>query len=87
MYVIIVYDVAEKRVTKVNKFLKAYLTWRQNSVFEGEISKSQLEEVKIGLKEIINEEEDSILIYILPNNKILQVQKIGTDKSEISFII
>ncbi|MEZ2737847.1 CRISPR-associated endonuclease Cas2, partial [Aneurinibacillus aneurinilyticus] len=42
MYVIITYDVSEKRVGKVCRKLKEYLTWTQNSVFEGEVSKTQL---------------------------------------------
>jgi len=37
-YVIITYDVNEKRVNKVCKKLREYLTWSQNSVFEGDIT-------------------------------------------------
>ncbi|MEM3862427.1 MAG: CRISPR-associated endonuclease Cas2, partial [Thermoplasmatales archaeon] len=32
MYVILVYDVDETRVSSVNKLLKKYLLWVQNSV-------------------------------------------------------
>ncbi|MGC9058775.1 MAG: CRISPR-associated endonuclease Cas2, partial [Candidatus Nanoarchaeia archaeon] len=60
MYVIVVYDVNVSRVTKVCQFLRQYLNWVQNSVFEGELSESQLEEVKVGLKEILDLEQDSI---------------------------
>ena len=35
MYVIVVYDVEEKRVAKVLKYLRSYLNCVQNSVFEG----------------------------------------------------
>ena len=45
MYIIIVYDVNVDRVNKVNKFLKAYLHWQQNSVFEGKVTKSQYNEI------------------------------------------
>lgn len=38
MYVLIAYDVDAKRVAKVHKVLKKYLTWTQNSLFEGEIT-------------------------------------------------
>ena len=34
MFVILVYDVGEKRVAKVLKICRKYLTWVQNSVLE-----------------------------------------------------
>ena len=37
MFVILVYDIKEQRVTKVLKKCREYLSWVQNSVFEGEI--------------------------------------------------
>jgi CRISPR-associated endonuclease Cas2 len=40
MYVLIVYDVEVKKVTKVHKFLKLHLHWVQNSVFEGELTEA-----------------------------------------------
>ena len=39
MYVIVVYDIGEKRVAKMLKLCRQYLNWIQNSVFEGEITK------------------------------------------------
>jgi CRISPR-associated protein Cas2 len=87
MYVIIVYDVNVDRVNHVKKFLRRYLTWIQNSVFEGELSPSDLEEVKMGLKDIINKDEDMIVIYCLPTDKSLKREIIGMDKSSFSEII
>jgi len=63
MNVILVYDIKEERVQKVLKTCRKYLHWVQNSVFEGEISPAKLEKLKIELKEIINEDEDSVIIY------------------------
>lgn len=63
MRVILVYDINEKRVSKVLKVCRKYLYWVQNSVFEGEITEAKLEKLKSELKEIINENEDSIIIY------------------------
>ena len=37
MYVIIVYDVGEKRVGKMLKLCRQYLCWIQNSVLEGSL--------------------------------------------------
>jgi len=87
MYVIIVYDVGVERVNKVCQFLRQYLNWVQNSVFEGEITESELLKIEIELKRIINPEKDSVTIYILPFEKILKRKYIGTKKSEISSII
>ncbi|MDX1905292.1 MAG: CRISPR-associated endonuclease Cas2, partial [Thermonemataceae bacterium] len=42
MYVILIYDCGEKRVTKMLKLCRQYLHWIQNSVFEGEISEVKL---------------------------------------------
>jgi len=87
MYVIVVYDVNVQRVAKVCQFLRMFLHWVQNSVFEGELTESELMRVEIGLKEIINEKEDSITIYILPHDKILKRKFIGIRKSEPTSIL
>ncbi|RLI82318.1 MAG: CRISPR-associated endonuclease Cas2, partial [Archaeoglobales archaeon] len=63
MYVIITYDVNVKRVNRVKKFLRMHMNWVQNSVFEGELTESELLRIKSELKKIINEDEDSIFLY------------------------
>lgn len=80
MYVLIVYDVAVERVTKIHKLLKRFLNWRQNSVFEGELTESQIENVKNALRDIIDSETDSILLYIARNEKWLKREEIGNQK-------
>ena len=55
MYVIIVYDVGEKRVGKMLKLCRQYLCWIQNSVLEGELSEAKLRELRIKMKAIIDE--------------------------------
>ncbi len=87
MYVIIAYDVNVERVNKVKKFLRRYLNWVQNSLFEGELSEADLEEVKMGLGRIIDEETDMIVIYKLRSEKAMRREIIGTDKSGIEEII
>lgn len=87
MYVIIAYDVNVERVNKVKKFLRRYLNWVQNSLFEGELSEADLEEIKLGLNKIINEEEDMIVIYKLRTEKVMNREIIGVDKSQIDEII
>lgn len=80
MFVIITYDVDEKRVGKVCKKLREYLHWTQNSVFEGEIQKGKLAKC---LSEIsrITAGNDSIYLYRVENPNHLQKQVIGKDRS------
>lgn len=87
MYVILVYDVSQKRVSKICQFLRQYLNWVQNSVFEGELSESELKKIEIKIKNIINKNEDSIIIYKLKTKEILEKEHIGIEKTEISSII
>ncbi len=63
MFVILVYDIEEKRVQKVHKICKKYLTWIQNSVFEGEITEADLKMLKNELMKVIDRDYDSIIIY------------------------
>ena len=86
MYLVIVYDIKVERVNKVHKFLKRYLHWQQNSVFEGKITKAQYNEIIIELTDLIDDEEDSIIIYKFPS-KYLEKRIIGIEKNPISFIL
>ena len=63
MYVILIYDVGQKRVAKMRKLCRKYLCWIQNSFFEGEISQAKLHELELEIKEIINEDEDSVIVF------------------------
>lgn len=87
MKVILVYDINEKRVAKVLKACRKYLHWVQNSVFEGEISEANLEKLKIELKKIINQEEDSIIIYTFRSEWYTRRQIIGIQKGGEEIII
>ena len=86
MYYLVVYDIAEKRVNKVLKFMRKYLNWVQNSVFEGELSDGLFEEMKVKLRKIINLNEDSVLIYSM-EKKWVDREVIGVERSEVSRII
>ena len=87
MYVILVYDIDESRVNRVNKFLKRYLHWIQNSVFEGEISESQYVIMIDELKDMIQEDVDSIVIYKCRSGKHIKKEIIGIEKSTTDMII
>lgn len=87
MYLIIVYDIKVERVNKVKSFLRQHLFWIQNSVFEGEVTKSQFQEIKTKLKEIIDENEDSIIIFNARNEDLIRRDIIGIEKSKINQIL
>ncbi|MGC8585818.1 MAG: CRISPR-associated endonuclease Cas2 [Thermoplasmata archaeon] len=87
MYVILVYDIKESRVNTINKFLKRYLFWIQNSVFEGEITDGQYEILINKIKEMIDENEDSVIIYKIRSEKIISKEIIGLEKSPTDNII
>lgn len=80
MYVLIVYDVEEKRVAKAHKFLKRHLHWVQNSVFEGEVTDAQLEKIKVGLQAILDKANDSVLLYSARDQRWLTKEVIGQER-------
>lgn len=81
MYAIVVYDIGEERVAKVCKYLRTVLQWMQNSVFEGEITESQLERVKKRLEKLTEPEKDAIVIYLLSDEKWLRRETMGIEKN------
>ncbi|MFP4019272.1 MAG: CRISPR-associated endonuclease Cas2, partial [Bacteroidales bacterium] len=84
MYIILVYDVGQKRVGKMLKLCRKYLNWIQNSVFEGEITKVKLKELKSLAKNIMKEEEvDSLIIFKSREEKWLEKEVIGEDKNPL----
>ena len=87
MYVIIAYDVNVKRVNKVKKFLRRYLPWIQNSVFEGEVTEADIQEIKNGIRDIIDEKEDMVVIYAFRSRKAVKKEVLGADKSSLGTVI
>jgi CRISPR-associated protein Cas2 len=80
LFVILVYDFAEKRVAKALKISRKYLHWVQNSVFEGEISTANYEKLKRELKAVMNETEDSVIFYTFRTTKYTRRELIGLQK-------
>jgi CRISPR-associated protein Cas2 len=87
MYVILVYDVSVDKVNKLRIFLKQYLNWVQNSVFEGEMTKAELYTIEKTVKDMIDQTRDSVRIYILRSDKYLEQKELGTSHVDISEII
>jgi CRISPR-associated protein Cas2 len=79
-----VYDIKEKRVSKILKIARKYLIWIQNSVLEGELTNSQFKKLKSEVKKRIKEEEDYVQYYILDSISLVKKESQGTPKNEIT---
>ena len=83
MYIILVYDIGEKRVGKILKLCRKYLNWIQNSVFEGEITEVKLKELITSANIIIDKKTDSIIIFKSRDEKWLDKQVVGKERSPL----
>lgn len=62
------------------KKCRQYLVWVQNSVFEGEISDANLKKLKMELNRIIDDEEDSVILYNLRTTRYYSREIMGLKK-------
>lgn len=82
MFVIVTYDICEGRqLNRARKHLKKYLTWTQNSVFEGEITPAKLQKCIVELETIVDNKEDSVYVYEVKNPKNIAKNVYGLQKS------
>ena len=86
MFVILSYDINQKRVGKVMKICRKYLAHVHRSVFEGTITEATLKRLKKELEHVINTEVDSICIYQMDSLKYTRKEQIGIVE-EFSHII
>lgn len=77
-YAFLFYDVNEKRVQKVFKICKKYLSHFQKSVFRGEMTPSKFISLQNDLKKVINEKEDFVCIIKLMNDNVFGEEIIGS---------
>lgn len=86
MWIILTYDINEKRVNDVRKICRPYLKWVQKSVFMGDISWADFKILQDKLSSKIVKEEDSVLIFVSRDSKLLKKITIGVSK-EFSNIV
>lgn len=86
MYVILVYDVNERRVAKMLKLCRRYLHWIQNSVFEGEITAVKLKELVYRARMLMSE-GDSLIIFKSRDEKWLEKEVHGSEKNPVQNIL
>jgi len=89
MYIILFYDIADKSIRakkdnsyKIRKEVEKYLTRVQFSVFEGEITPSDLKRLKAHLNRVIDKELDSIIIYESTRLNYTERIVMGIDKND-----
>ena len=80
MYIIVVYDINQKRVGKILKIARRYLSWMQNSVLEGELTPGKLEMFVKEMTDQMNLDEDTLLIYNLGDYPYLKRLEFGVPK-------
>lgn len=87
MFVILSYDVNEKRVSKILKISKKYLQPVQRSLFQGFLNEPQLKRLKFELGSHIDCETDSVVFYKIQNNACFLIDEIGVIKTKNSGIL
>ena len=87
MYVILVYDMDQKRVGKMLKLCRQYLNWIQNSVFEGTITEVKLKEFLTKARLIMDDESDSLIIFKSRESRWLEKEVIGKEKNELDNLL
>jgi len=83
MYVIVVYDMEADRTHLMLKLCRRYLVHVQNSVLEGEISEGDLATLKGEIEDFLQEEE-SVMVYDLSSDRLLNRAVYGDDPTEDS---
>lgn len=86
MYVILVYDVDQRRVAKMLKLCRRYLHWIQNSVFEGEITEVKLKELVLQARALM-QGHDSLIVFKSRDSKWLEKDVYGVEKNTTDNIL
>ncbi|MFR6048512.1 MAG: CRISPR-associated endonuclease Cas2 [Lachnospira eligens] len=81
-YAFLFYDVGEKRVQKVFKVCKKYLTHYQKSVFRGDMTLSKFISLRSELNKVIDKDEDFVCIIKLMNDNVFGEEVLGNAGKE-----
>lgn len=79
-YMLVFYDVNEKRVNKIFKICKKYLNHFQNSVFRGDITPSDTIKLKEELQKVIK--DDDKICFIKLQSRYSFDEEIISDKKD-----
>ena len=89
MYVILVYDIlcddkGKKVLPKIFKICKKYLVHIQNSVFEGDLSKSNSIALKKKLAQYVRKDKDSVIMFHTREERWLNKEFLGIEEDKTS---
>ena len=84
MYYIAVYDVNVDRVGPMLKIFRRYLTWVQNSVFEGELTDAQFDRLQREAAELMEQDEASIIFWGMQDQKFVDRETLGKERGTTS---
>ncbi|NUQ82519.1 MAG: CRISPR-associated endonuclease Cas2 [Bacteroidetes bacterium] len=87
MYLIAVYDIGTRRLPKMLKLFRQYLHWVQNSVFEGELTESQVHVLTERAGALMDPDTDSLILYRFSGNKYLRRDIYGLQKGQTDHIL
>ncbi len=83
LFYVIAYDIADdKRRTKIHNLLSGYCAWTQYSLFEGYLTAKQRIALEARLRELLNEEKDSLRLYPLCAVDVEKVLTLGSEPPE-----
>ncbi len=77
MFVILTYDIQQKRVQRVMKICRSYLHHVQRSVFEGNLTEGQINKLKRELEKMIDVQHDAVIIYTVGAVRFANKESIG----------
>jgi CRISPR-associated protein Cas2 len=63
------------------------MDWVQNSVFEGELTPSELKTLETKLKKMINPNSDSVQIYFFHSKQLVKKKTLGIPKATPTTVI
>lgn len=85
MFVVIVYDVHADRTQQICDYLRRWLNWRQNSVFDGHLTESEYERVLTWIRSFI-ETDEQVLMYTTTRENALDIEEIGETREDTRFL-
>lgn len=81
-YYIAVYDVSTRRGARVLKLFRRYLTWVQNSVFEGELTHAQAAELEAKADALLRD-ADAVVLYELRTTAYTERRVLGAERAGV----
>lgn len=83
MHCLLFYDVNKERVQKLHRYLSRRLFWRQNSVFEGELTAAQRQAIITDTSAFLDPGYDSLLFLCAPEPDAWEHIALGPEKGRL----